>query len=110
MIKKKMTESFPKITRVEIQPEYRLLVWFENGVLKLYDCRPLLEQEPFVALSDQNLFKCAYADPHGYGVIWNDSIDLAESEIWLNGKDAEQSHPGDGDDVGSKIHARFRRA
>jgi len=91
MIKKKTIKSFPKITTVTIQPEYRLLVQFENGDLKLYDCRPLLEQEPFQALSDPNLFKCAYADPHGYGVIWNELIDLAESEIWLNGKSAEQS-------------------
>jgi len=37
-------------------------------------------------LENEAVFQCARPDPHGYAVIWNDDVDLAESEIWLNGK------------------------
>jgi len=41
-------------------------------------------------LQNDAMFREVHADTHGYGVIWNDEIDLAESEIWINGKAAEQ--------------------
>lgn len=62
-----------------------LFVEFEGGVQKVYDCKPLLSQEVFQPLVDEVLFRCAQADPFGYAVIWSDEIDLAESEVWLNG-------------------------
>jgi hypothetical protein len=24
-------------------------------------------------------------DKHGYGIVWNDELDLSESELWING-------------------------
>jgi hypothetical protein len=24
-------------------------------------------------------------DKHGYGIVWNDELDLSESEFWING-------------------------
>ena len=91
----KTTDPYPRINSVVPQSGHRLLVQFENGRLKLYDCTPLLNLEAFSPLNDHALFQCAHADPHGYGVIWNDDIDLAESEIWLNGQDVEQVEPSD---------------
>jgi hypothetical protein len=35
------------------------------------------------------LFQQARVEPHGYAVIWNDEIDLAESKLWINGELAE---------------------
>lgn len=84
------TTRYPRIKKVEARPGKRLLVEFENGVQKVYDCTPLLEEDVFRPLQDDALFRCAHADPHGYGVIWNDDIDLAESEIWINGSTAER--------------------
>ncbi|OGL44808.1 MAG: hypothetical protein A2161_02130 [Candidatus Schekmanbacteria bacterium RBG_13_48_7] len=83
-----MTKSirYPKIKRVKTPPEKKLLVEFENGVIKLYDCTPLLQQQIFQSLRDEAFFQCARADSHGYGVIWNDEIDIAESEVWINGQ------------------------
>ncbi len=68
---------------------------FANGVFKIYDCTPLLQSEVFGYLQDEAVFRCARADVHGYGVVWNDGIDLAESKIRINGQDAEQSAPED---------------
>jgi hypothetical protein len=28
-------------------------------------------------------------DKHGYGIAWNDELDLSESELWINGLSAE---------------------
>ena len=81
--------SYPHVTAVKPLPEKRLLVTFSTGETKVYDCKPLLEEEVFRPLKDQALFQCAHADRHGYGVIWNDEIDLSESELWLNGKPTE---------------------
>ena len=31
------------------------------------------------------MFRRVRADDHGYAVVWTDEIDLAESELWING-------------------------
>ncbi len=77
---------FPKIAAVQPLDGKRLLVDFRNGVSKVYDCTPLLKRPPFEPLSHEPLFRMVHADPHGYAVIWNDAIDLAESELWLRGQ------------------------
>jgi hypothetical protein len=77
--------DFPKIQSVEPLPDKRLRVTFATGIAKVYDCRPLLESSPFTSLKDEAFFKNVHADPHGYGIIWNDDVDLSESELWING-------------------------
>jgi len=83
--------TYPKIRNVRATSGKTLWVIFENGAIRLYDCTPLLEEEVFHPLRDEAVFRCAHADPHGYGVVWNDDVDLAESEIWNNGKIPENS-------------------
>jgi hypothetical protein len=87
--------TYPRIVSVKPLADMRLLVSFDNGVSKIYDCTPLVEQEPFRPLADESLFRSVQADPHGYGVVWNDELDLAESELWLNGRTAEPDAPVD---------------
>ena len=89
--------AYPKIKHVRPQPGKALLVEFENGEQRIYDCEPLLQSEAFRPLRDDALFRCAHADPHGYAVVWSDDIDLAESEIWLNGRPAAQGVAPDAD-------------
>ena len=78
--------TYPRIQTVQPQPGKRLLVTFSTGETRMYDCRPLLENTVFSALSDEALFQQVRPDRHGYGVIWSNDIDLAESELWLNGQ------------------------
>lgn len=80
---------YPKIRNVTPMRGKILLVEFQNGERKVYDCNPLLQSEVFRPLQDEAIFRLAHADPNGYGVIWSDEIDLAESEVWLNGRTAE---------------------
>ena len=83
------TVAYPKIEAVKPLPGKRLLVRFSGGENKTYDCRALLEREPFSALENDAFFRQVKVDPGGYGVSWDDRIDLSESELWLNGKDMQ---------------------
>jgi hypothetical protein len=84
-----MRRTYARVTSVRPLAGKRLLVGFENGVSKVYDCTPLLAQEPFAALSNESLFRSLQADPHGYGIVWSEELDLAESELWLHGEVGE---------------------
>lgn len=44
----------------------------------------LISRSPFDQLTNLNLFKQVKVDEHGYGIYWNDDIDLAESELYNN--------------------------
>ena len=77
--------TYPKILTATARPGKTLLVTFDNGERRMYDCTNLLQSEVFHPLHDEALFRCAHADTHGYAVVWNDELDLAESEIYLNG-------------------------
>ena len=88
-------KRFPKVQSVNALEGKRLLVGFTNGAAKVYDCAPLLAQAPFRPLADEGLFRCVEADAHGCGVVWNDDIDLAESELWENGEEAERVNLAD---------------
>ena len=46
---------------------------------------------PLVSLSEDELFYGVYVDIGGYGVAWNDSIDISSEELWENGIDIEST-------------------
>jgi hypothetical protein len=81
--------NFPRIESVYPLPNYHLLVLFQNGQVRTYDCRPLLSEGVFRPLAQESLFNQVHVGNGGYGVVWNDEIDLAEAELWLNGREAE---------------------
>ena len=82
-------KKYPKILNVESLKGKRLFVTFNNGIKKVYDCTPLLEDEIFEPLLNEVLFNSVHVDKHGYGIVWNDELDLSESELWINGVSAE---------------------
>jgi hypothetical protein len=81
-----MKQAYPRILTVEPLPGHRLLVGFDNGVSKIYNCSPLLEKEAFRLLREEAFFRAVHPDPHGYAVVWDDKMDLAEAEIWVHGE------------------------
>lgn len=77
---------FHKIKTVSAMPDYKLSVRFCEGVTKIYDVKPLLEQLPvFATLQNEELFWGVSVDVGGYGIIWNDELDLSCDELWENG-------------------------
>lgn len=75
----------PQILSVQSLEHKRLLVKFVNGIEKVYDCAPLLNKEMFQKLKNDAFFKAVRVDPGGYGISWNDNVDLSEYELWTNG-------------------------
>ncbi len=77
--------EYPKVRAVTALPDKKLRVTFANDEVRIYDCKLLLAEQPFALLANDALFRAVRADPHGYGIVWSDEIDLSESELWLNG-------------------------
>jgi hypothetical protein len=65
-------EKFPKIIEAKAIKPFFIEVLFNNI---------------FIPLRDYSFFKNLQVSSGGYGIEWNDEIDLSESELWLNGKD-----------------------
>jgi len=80
----------PKIVAATPLEEKRLLVTFVNGIQKIYDCNKLIHLERFRLLNNDALFKAVTVDAGGYGVSWDDDIDLSEYELWTNGVEPTQ--------------------
>ena len=80
----------PKLKSVLPLKGSQLLVTFVNGVKKIYDCQRILSLERFQLLKQEAFFKAVTVDPGGYGISWNDEMDLSEYELWTNGVEVEQ--------------------
>lgn len=77
---------FHKIKAVMPMTDMRLCVLFLNGTTKTYDASPLAKKvEAFTRLNDSSFFDEVEVDSGGYGVSWNDDIDLSCDELWENG-------------------------
>lgn len=77
---------FHKIKDVYPLPDMKLSVLFTDGTTKSYDVAPLAKRIPaFKALEDDSLFNDVMVDVGGYGIIWNDDIDLSCDELWDKG-------------------------
>lgn len=77
----------PKIQSVKPLENKRLLVKFENGIEKIYDCNQLLHLDAFQLLKNDAFFKSVKVDSGGYGISWDDDMDLSEYELWVNSKE-----------------------
>lgn len=79
---------FHKVKAVSALPNYRLSVQFAEGITKIYDVIPLCTKWPlFKELKDvPELFSSVEVDVGGYGIIWNDDLDLSCDELFENGE------------------------
>lgn len=84
---------FYKVQKVEPLPGLRLRVQFENGAVKKYDVNPLLNKWPVFRSLEviPGLFGCVRVDAGGYGIAWNDDLDLSCNELWENGTEVRPS-------------------
>lgn len=78
-------KNFPKIVKVSPLANKKLNVLFDNGKTKTYDCKYLLQKPEFALLNEERFFKSVNVDAGGYGISWNDNIDISEYELWTNG-------------------------
>lgn len=87
---------FHKIKNVSALPDYRLSVQFSEGATKLYDVKPLFEKLPvFNYLKEHpEVFVGATVDIGGYGIVWNDDLDLSCDELWDHGVQVDTPFDG----------------
>ncbi len=78
---------FHKIKSVHPLPDYKLYITFMNGETRSYNVIPLFAKWPAfrVLQTEPGLFEQVKVDSGGYGIIWNDEIDLEGEEVYWNG-------------------------
>lgn len=78
---------FYNVASVTPLTNYLLQVQFENGCQKQYDVKPLFQKwDAFHDLMHiPYLFDCVYVDTGGYGICWNENLDISCNELWENG-------------------------
>ena len=75
--------------------DFVLLVSFSEGVTKTYDVKPLFSKWlVFNELKNNHLFEEVSVDQGGYGVSWNDDIDLSCDELFYEGKEIKTPFDG----------------
>ena len=89
---------FHKISNVKPLQNMLLFVEFRDGTEVIYNAEKLpTVNELFNDLKNAEIFSQVKVDIGGYGISWNDDLDLDGEEIWANGtvvKDALQISPG----------------
>ena len=80
--------TFHRIKNITPLHDKILLAEFQDGTIKKYDVKPLMQKIPVFKMLDyvHGLFEQVRIDCGGLGVIWNDEIDLDCNELYNNGK------------------------
>ena len=86
---------FHKIKNVTPLKDFKLSIQFAEGITKIYDMKKLIKNNKiFADLKDINLFNSVEVDIGGYGVIWNDDIDISCDELFENSKKIDTPFDG----------------
>ena len=87
---------FHKIKAVTPLPDFRITVQFAEGVTKIYNIEPLFSKwKQFQALQHSlDLYNQVKVDTGGYGIVWNDDIDLSCDELYANGETVKTPFDG----------------
>lgn len=78
---------YPKAKEIQVMDNYVLRIVFDNNVVKEYDCKNKFNQNGFESLKEKAFFKLVKIDTGGYGISWDDEIDISEHELWNDGKE-----------------------
>ena len=94
---------FHKITSLATLPDFVLLVGFQDGEYKQFDLKPYIEKyPPFRSLKDINgLYEQAKIDVGGFGIVWNDDLDVSAEGIYEKGVPC--SEPNDIEEYKQKL-------
>lgn len=87
---------FHKVRTICTLPDHRLHVQFSEGVTKIYDVKPLFNKWTAFKLLENKpeLFDDVEVDVGGYGIVWNDQLDLSCDELYENGKTVKTPFDG----------------
>lgn len=76
-----------RIVEVKMLDKTCISAEFQNGVVKEYDLSKLYSIYPQFIEIEKNMhkFQSPKVDEGGYGISWDDELDLDAEEIWENG-------------------------
>ena len=76
---------FHKIKNVKALDNLILEIIFENEEIKYYDIKKLIsEHKEFEILNDKTLFELVKVDVGGYGISWNDDLDISCNTLYYD--------------------------
>ena len=77
---------FYKVKSIKPLDDMLLEVLFENGIIKKYDLKMLFERRPeFKKLQEKSFMNKIRVDVGGYGISWDETLDISCNELWENG-------------------------
>jgi len=76
--------NYPRVHKAKAIDDTTLIVEFTNQEVKKYDIRHLLDIPMFSPLRQPAFFKSFTIEQGGYGIVWNEEIDISEYELWKN--------------------------
>ena len=86
---------FHKINDVSPLKNYELSVHFWDGSTKIYDVKPWFKKQPvFRTIKNKGLFEQVKVDIGGYGISWNDEVDLSCNALWEGGREVKTPFDG----------------
>ena len=75
------------ITEIKTLNNFEIQATFADGEVVVFDVKTMLEKYPvFHQLENKELFDNLKIDGVGYGVSWNDELDLSSDGIYARGK------------------------
>lgn len=75
-----------KISSIKTKENLIIVATFFDGTVKEYDIKNLFPVYPQLkTLENNKLFKGVQIDTGGYGISWNDDLDLDADTIWEDG-------------------------
>jgi hypothetical protein len=77
--------QYPQIYQAEAVNDTTLVVEFTNHEVKEYNICYLLDNPMFAPLKQPAFFKSFQVESGGYGIVWNEDIDISEYELWTKG-------------------------
>lgn len=88
--------QFHLIRSLSTTKDFHLIAQFDDGSIKSYDLEILSNKNSVFKelVANPALFAKAKVDVGGYGIVWNESLDLSSEEIWKNGKSINNSFDG----------------
>ena len=82
------------IVNVESKEDLTLVATFADGEIVSYDVKALMQRHPeFERLHSKAFFDSVKIDGIGYGVSWDDALDLSSDGIYLHGDHIGKTDP-----------------
>lgn len=108
---------FHKVRGISVLHDYVLCIEFSEGVTKTYDVSDLFGEIPAFHQLEINpgAFAAVRVDVGGYGIVWNDDLDLSCDELWERGNTCETEFDGlmalsDATDIWGLSESTLRKA